>query len=274
MVLKDNVLYVANSEDANGPSGEIKEYNANSGKFLGDLSFTNFPEQINPRGVVFGPDGQLYVAANQQSDFGQNNPLGGFILKVDTTTGAYRVVASEDGVLGSTVVPDLHRPEGLTFGPDGLLYVTSFRADASDTDKILALDATTGQLEEEINLDQVGQPRAYAQAIAFGPGGDLYVPITGSGPDTGSVRRYDVSTKNYTVLIAPGGPLGSAWYLTFGQTNPATLAYNTKPGSETSQGTAASTPATSPDPTFIAPVVDEALTGVDLLHPSRRRSEG
>jgi DNA-binding beta-propeller fold protein YncE len=220
MVLKDNVHYVANLEDANGPSGEIKEYDANTGKFLGNLSFTNFPEQINPRGVVFGPDGQLYVAANQQGDFGLNNPLGGFLLKIDTTTGAYQVLASEDGVLGSTKVPDLHRPEGLTFGPDGHLYVTSFRADASDTDKILALNGTTGQLEEEINLDQVDQPRAFAQAIALAPGGGLFVPISGSGPDTGSVRRYDVSTKNFTVFVAPGGPLVSPWYLSLARRTP------------------------------------------------------
>src|SRR5262249_51722658 len=151
-----------------------------------------------------------------------------------TVTGASTVVAS------NTTVPDLHRPEGLTFGPDGLLYVTSFRANSSDTDKILAVDGTTGQLEEEINLDQLGGPRAFAQAIAFGPGGGLYVRITGGGSDAGSLRRYDVSTKNYTVFISPGGSLGSPWYLTFGQTNPATLAYNTKQGSETSQGTAAS----------------------------------
>jgi hypothetical protein len=87
-----------------------------------------------------------------------------------------------------------------------------------------------------------------------------------------------VSTKNFTVFISPGGPLGNPWYLTFGQTNPATLAYNTKPGSETSQGTTASpqdiTQATSHDPTFIAPVVDQALTGVDGFNPTRRRSAG
>ena len=41
-----------------------------------------------------------------------------------------------------------------------------------------------------------------------------------------SVRRYDVATKGYTVFVASGGPLGQAWYLTFGQTDPATLAYS------------------------------------------------
>ena len=61
--------------------------------------------------------------------------------------------------------------------------------------------------------------------MLFGPGGDLFVPITGNGPDTGAVRRYDVTTKTFTNFVAPGGPLGSGWYLTVGKTNPATLAY-------------------------------------------------
>jgi hypothetical protein len=39
----------------------------------------------------------------------------------------------------------------------------------------------------------VGQPRAFAQAIVFGPGGALFVPISGDGPDTGAARRYNVS---------------------------------------------------------------------------------
>jgi DNA-binding beta-propeller fold protein YncE len=245
MVLKGNVLYVANFEDANGPNGEVKKYNANSGKFLGDLFPTDLleHEQFNPRGVVFGPDGQLYVTANQQSDFvpNNNNPLGGFIVKFDTTTGASKVLASDHiipSVPGSTVVNDLHRPEGIVFSPDGKsLYIASFRADSSDTDKILVLDPSTGAQKAEINLDQVGQPRAFAQAILFGPGGQLFVPISGNGPDTGSVREYNVDTTSYKVFVASGGLLEMGWYLTFGKTNPATLSYNTKKDSETSDGT-------------------------------------
>ena len=172
--------------------------------------------------MVFGPDGSLYVSA-----FDTANPLVGYILKFDTTTGPSSVVAfnNGDGVADPGETQDLHRPEGLTFGPDGNLYVTSFRADATDTDKILVLNGTTGQLQNEINLDSTGGDRAFAEAIVFGPGGDLFVPIAGNGPDTGAVRRYDVTTDTYTNFVAPGGPLGSPWYLTFGQTDTATLAY-------------------------------------------------
>jgi hypothetical protein len=68
-----------------------------------------------------------------------------------------------------------------------------------------------------------------APALLFGPGGKLFVPITGNGPDMGEVRRYDVNTGTFDVFIPPnasGGPLGSPWYLTFGETDPGTLSYN------------------------------------------------
>jgi hypothetical protein len=82
----------------------------------------------------------------------------------------------------------------------------------------------------EINsivLDAVGQPRAYGQAILFGPGGRLFVPIsTLDSPSSGSVRSYDVSNGTFNPFEPPG-TLGSGWYLTFGQTDPATLAYRT-----------------------------------------------
>jgi hypothetical protein len=119
----------------------------------------------------------------------------------------------------------LHRPEGLAFGPDGRLYVTSFRADTNDVDRVLIFDAARGACVDEIELDRVGQPRSFAQALLFGPGGDLFVPISGGGPEAGAVRRYNIKTKRVTNFVLPGGPLGLPWYLTFGNTNPVTLAY-------------------------------------------------
>ena len=76
----------------------------------------------------------------------------------------------------------LHRPEGLVFGPDGNLYITSFRKDSDDTDKILIFNGD-GDLLFKINLYIAGQqPRAFAQAILFGPEGKLIVPFRDQVP--------------------------------------------------------------------------------------------
>ncbi|MFJ1252307.1 hypothetical protein [Cupriavidus sp. CuC1] len=111
--------------------------------------------------------------------------------------------------------------------------ITSFRANDKDNDKIVIFQGpyggTQGAFLDQINLDQVGSARAYAQALLFGPGGKLFVPISGNGPDTGSVRRYDVSTKAFDVFVPAGGPLQVPYYLTFGLTNPTTLAYPSSP---------------------------------------------
>ena len=229
IVMADNVLYVADVEGAATPDGRVATYDANNGKFLGDLVPSSFPGQFNPRGVVIGPDGDLYV-----SSFDTTNPLAGYITRFDLDAGGSQIVAANDGdgLAEPGEIADLHRPDGLTFGPDGKLYVTSFRASAADTDKILIINAAAGVESSQIALDAVGQPRAFAQAIAFGPGGKLFAPISGNGPDTGSVRAYDVSTGTYTAFISPGGALGAPLHLTFGQTDPATLAYDTKSGAE------------------------------------------
>jgi hypothetical protein len=120
-------------------------------------------------------------------------------------------------------VNHLNRPEGICFGPDGNLYLTSFRADATDNDNVRIYQgpggASPGLFVDAIGLDVAGQPRAFAQALVFGPGGRLFVPINGNGPDTGSVRSYDVTTKKFDVFVQPaasGGPIGQPWYLTFG----------------------------------------------------------
>jgi hypothetical protein len=85
MVLEDKVVDVSNLQDNTDSTtnGEIKEYKASNGKFLGNLFPTGLPGKFNPRAVGFGPDGSLYVSA-----FDTANPLVGNILKFDTGTGS------------------------------------------------------------------------------------------------------------------------------------------------------------------------------------------
>jgi DNA-binding beta-propeller fold protein YncE len=141
-----NVLYVADigtrGDDCRN-EGRIARFHAANGRFLGDLDRRAFTFEFHPRGVVFGPDGLLYVSAigcpiPTDPLF---NPLTGWVLRFDARSGAFvDVFASNDNV------PDLHRPEGLVFDPDGNLWVTSFRASPDDSDRILKLDGKTGKL--------------------------------------------------------------------------------------------------------------------------------
>jgi sugar lactone lactonase YvrE len=236
IVLNGDALFVADTSSVgkNNPPGRLLAYTG-GGVFLADLTpdpITEFPgafstDEFHPRGVVLGPDGLLYVSVTHDLDpkSANFNPLAGWVLRFNPNdNGAFVDVFASDDDAGCAA--DLHRPEGLVFDSDGKLYVTAFRADSSDTDKILIFDGT-GACVDQIDLDQVGQPRAFAQALLFGPGDDLFVPISGDGPDTGAVRRYDVTdpTFPFTNFVPPGGPLGQGWYLTFGETDSGTLAY-------------------------------------------------
>jgi hypothetical protein len=174
--------------------------------------------------VVIGPDGLLYVSNDPV--LGRN---GGYILRYDPATRNFKDIYVSNDVCNC----DFNRPEGLVFGPDGNLYVTSFAKFTPQgqltNDKVLifAGPASTkpkpGKFIAEIDLDQVGQPRAFAQALLFGPGGKLFVPIT----NTGEVRRYNVTNLNSISFDIFVRSSSSQWfYLTFGNTNPATLVYS------------------------------------------------
>jgi DNA-binding beta-propeller fold protein YncE len=201
------------------------------------------PNEFHPRGVVLGPDGLLYVSNFPHPNEALNRRIGGQVLRFNPQALTDpNVPPFKDVFIANKGGPgELNRPEGLVFGPDGRLYVTSSSADPapsdltdntiSDSDKILIFNGHSGQRVDHIDLDDAGttllNERAFAQALLFGPNGDLFVPINGNGPDvTGAVRRYDIRTKSFAPdLIDAGGALGVPFYLTFGNTNPATLAY-------------------------------------------------
>ncbi|NJD07081.1 MAG: hypothetical protein FIA97_11380 [Methylococcaceae bacterium] len=210
----DNTVYVADHD-----GGRVASYDSGSGAFLGNLDTTGFSGNFFPRGIVRGPDGLLYVSV---TGLLAGDPLAGYVLRFNPRTGKFKDVFASH--LAGGCAAFLHRPEGLVFGPDRRLYVTTFRADADDTDKVLILDGRTGACLDQIDLDQVGQPRSFAQSLLFGPKGRLFVPIN----NTGEVRRYNVKTKAYDVFVpaaAAGGPLLNPWFLSFGETDPRTLGY-------------------------------------------------
>jgi len=219
-----NTVYVA---DFDFVSGAVKQFNSRTGQWIANLDttgFTNSTRLFIPRSIVRGPDDLLYVSVI--GDLSANDVLTGYVLRFNPQNGKFvDVFTSHLASCATNPSTHLHRPEGLVFGPDEKLYVTSFRADANDTDKVLILNGKTGKCLDEIDLDQVGGPRAFAQAILFGPNGRLFVPIN----NTGEVRRYNVKTKTFNVFVpsaASSGPLQQPWYLTFGETDPRTLEYD------------------------------------------------
>jgi WD40 repeat protein len=234
----NHTLFVADMGNLDGIIlGRLTRFNSETGAFLGDLQPTGFTGDFDPRAVVIGPDGLLYASVRN------NGPTGGEIMRWDPATGTFL-----GSLVTSDATNDLNRPEGIVFGPDGNIYVTSYRADSADTDKVLEFNGTTGAYIGKIDTDQVGQPREFGQALLFGPDGKLFVPITALGPDSGEVRRYDlsngISNATYDVFVPPnaqGGPLGQPWYLTFRDTDPATLAFSPGPNVTGGQGVAALT---------------------------------
>lgn len=251
---KGNTLYVADVGTSTGQcssEGRIARYDAD-GNYLGDFDRSGFTQEFHPRGLVIGPDGLLYVSAVGCliGDDPLKDRLAGYVLRFNPATNRFiDVFAAHKEVpklrRKDAVIPELHRPEGLVFDREGNLWITSFRADqngeTNDNDRILKLDGKTGRKLFSHDLAQPvseGGERAFAQALLFGPDGDLFIPISGNHPNTaGQVRRCkEVKAKKALQcrIIVPannegaGGPLVAPEYLIFEQSNPSTLNFDGK----------------------------------------------
>ena len=206
--------------------GYISQYDITTGKLIKRYStpagFLGVNE-FNPRGLVFH-GGKLYVSVTDDQFV---DTSVGYVLSCtcSPSSNSWKIVVASNK--GNNYESGLHRPEGLVFSPDGeQLWVTSFRrlnSDGSivDPDQLIAYNPTTGAKVDSILLYQSDQPRAFSQAIVFGPEGKLFVPIT----NTGELRSYDVSDHTYSVITSAGSPLQVPFYLSFGNTNPSTLDY-------------------------------------------------
>ena len=207
------LIVADNGELTPPPPGRLPHYNTSTGAFIADLDKTGFTPPFLPRGVVVGPDGLLYVSVID--GIGQN----GYVVRFDLGTKKYK-----DTFITATAATSyaggLHKPEGIVFGPDGRLYITSARYLNGDTSRIMIYDSA-GKYVDRIDLDDAAASQNYAQAMVFGPGGRLFVGMSIAG----EVRAYDPLSKGYISLVKPGGTLSQPWYLIFGRTDPSTLAY-------------------------------------------------
>ncbi len=184
----DHNLYVSSGEFA-GP-GQLKavlRYDGTTGAFIDNFAVGG--DLKGPRGIIFGQDGNLYVA--------DHTSAGGRVVRFDGTTGAYM---GDFVALGSG---GLSKPTAAVFGPDSNddghldLYVGSF-----GTDSILHYDGTSGAFLGAFVASGSGG-LAGPGGMSFGPDGNLYVARYYS--DQPAVLRFQ----------GPGGTAPGAFIDTF-----------------------------------------------------------
>lgn len=174
----------------------VMRYNGRTGQFIDDFVPPTVSPLDGPNGLTFGPDvngdgvDELYVSS------GVNNQV--LIYRGDT--GLF---------IGCLVCPDdmgaPSNPAGITFGPDGNLYVASF-----DDDTVRRYNGQTG-----VWIDNCAEPGSCGldgpAFLVFGSDGNLYV----TSFFTDSVIRYNCS-KGECEIFAGGGGLDEPAGMTFG----------------------------------------------------------
>jgi MYXO-CTERM domain-containing protein len=172
----------------------VRRYNGTSGDFISTFVADGSGGLRDPRGMVFGPDGNLYVSSATTNK----------ILRYNGTTGApMGDFASGSGLWG---------PHGLVFGPDGNLYVSSYYSNS-----VLRFDATGAFVDTFVA--SVSGPLG----LLFGPDNNLYVSASGSN----AIYRYNGLNGNFIdAFVTSGlGGLEAPTYMTFVGTSPTTLAF-------------------------------------------------
>jgi streptogramin lyase len=168
-----SLLFLPNGDLLVGSSAtdDVKRYDK-SGAYLG--AFASGSNLDTPFGMIWGPDGHLYVASHN------NNR----IIVYNGATGAF-----------VRTFPVQSQPADIAFGLDGWLYVVSVTFS-----EVHRYNPFTGAADPNVFATVTGDPRG----IEFGPDGQLYV-----GSFTGNViKRYDRVTggllTDFATINQPG----------------------------------------------------------------------
>lgn len=178
----------------NSKSNNILIFDEINGSYLGNFTTPGIGGLRAPDDLTFGPDGNLYVSVGGDGDLNLLDPLyprDSAVLRFNLTGEFLGVAASGNG---------LTRPYGNAFGPDGNLYVSSFR-----TNQILKFDGQTGNflgVFASDNNNALGTLNGLngPNDLLFGPDGSLYVATQGTANtvDGSPTTPYSSQVLRYT----------------------------------------------------------------------------
>jgi hypothetical protein len=160
----------------------VFRYNEITGDFIDVFVLPGSGGLSSPRGLLVGPDGNLFV-----NSFDNNS-----VMRYDGATGT---PLPAPGQVGAVFVPNgsggLQGPAGLILGRDGALYVSS-----QTNNSVRRYSGTTGAFID-VFVPSGSGGLTHPRALVFGPDGNLYINTNAS-----TVLRYDGATG--VPLPAPG----------------------------------------------------------------------
>ncbi|MBX9625922.1 MAG: hypothetical protein K2X82_19135, partial [Gemmataceae bacterium] len=176
-----------------GAEGTI--FGPNPAPFAGPGGLTYRPSEF-----AFGPDGHVYL--------GNFYLAGGLyrwaVLKYDGTTGTFLgyALGGPEAVPPGATIP--YEPVGLTFGPDGDLFILADQTPGVGVSRAaFQYDLTTGELVRVIAFSPTPGPGGAVGGddILFTPDNALlYLDV-----EAGTVDRYDLATGRFIDEFIPGG---------------------------------------------------------------------
>ncbi len=204
----DGMLYVASSA-----GNKVIKFNPSTGVHLGDFVSAGSGGLATPTGLVFGPDGDLYVSGTTAiykydgstgafiSKFVDNNPAGfqpfqgiefgpdGHLYSVDNNGGYIRKYNGATGALMLTFTPGaLGHLQDIIFGPDGNLYVVE-----QGNNIVSEWNPTTGAKISNF-ISSPGGGASLLTGASFGFDGNFYLA---HWDPTGGISKYDGTTGAY-----------------------------------------------------------------------------
>ncbi len=190
----------------NGPVFRYDPFSSNAVNALitKGAPFSEYPSNIFvPFEMELGPDGWLYVLPLNSNR----------VWRFNRQTGKYAGTLVHDVDPGAPA----RQAYGMTFGPDGHLYLGTQYPDPNDTTSdVFRFDGTTGALLGPFVPNRVGGSSG-PRSMAFGPDGHFYF----CSEDTNSIQRHDGATGAFLgAFVTPGsGGLVAPQRLLFGPDN-------------------------------------------------------